>query len=157
MNLGDSPAMQLRCCHHRLLRGWMIASCALWPLLARACLADPPEALPAPPPVLRLTEAVSFALQNNPELAAFRQQRGVASAAVVIANTYPFNPTWTNKLFADGGPISAGITNRVATEQRNPSLLERAAHSLKGSVGDMAAPQAFGAARSLEQMAREGT
>ena len=43
-----------------------------------------------------------------------------------------------------------------AAEQRNPSLLERAAHSLKGSVGDMAAPQAFAAARTLEQNAREG-
>jgi PAS domain S-box-containing protein len=43
-----------------------------------------------------------------------------------------------------------------AAEQRNPSLLERAAHSLKGSVGDMAAPQAFAAACTLEQNAREG-
>ena len=39
----------------------------------------------------------------------------------------------------------------------DPRALERAAHSLKGSVGDMAAPEAFEAARSLEQMAREGT
>ena len=46
---------------------------------------------------------------------------------------------------------------RHATEQRNASLLERAAHTLKGSVGDMAAPQAFDAARTLEQMAREGS
>jgi PAS domain S-box-containing protein len=46
---------------------------------------------------------------------------------------------------------------RQAAEQRNASLLERAAHSLKGSVGDIAAPQAFDAARTLEQMAREGT
>jgi CheY-like chemotaxis protein len=45
---------------------------------------------------------------------------------------------------------------RQATEQRNASLLERAAHALKGSVGDIAAPQAFDAARILEQLAREG-
>ena len=45
---------------------------------------------------------------------------------------------------------------RQAAEQRNASLLERAAHALKGSVGDIAAPQAFDAARTLEQMAREG-
>jgi CheY-like chemotaxis protein len=45
---------------------------------------------------------------------------------------------------------------RQAAEQRNASLLERAAHKLLGSVGDMAAPQAFDAARTLEQMAREG-
>jgi two-component system sensor histidine kinase/response regulator len=43
-----------------------------------------------------------------------------------------------------------------AAAQRNASLLERAAHALKGSVGDLAAPQAFDAARVLEQMAREG-
>jgi CheY-like chemotaxis protein len=43
-----------------------------------------------------------------------------------------------------------------AAEERNASLLERAAHTLKGSVGDMAAPEAFEAARALEQLAREG-
>jgi HPt (histidine-containing phosphotransfer) domain-containing protein len=42
-----------------------------------------------------------------------------------------------------------------AAEQRNASRLVRAVHSLKGSVGDLAAPQAFEAARDLEQMARE--
>jgi len=45
---------------------------------------------------------------------------------------------------------------RQATEQRNASLLERAAHTLKGSVGDIAAPQAFDAACTLEMIAREG-
>ncbi len=45
---------------------------------------------------------------------------------------------------------------RQAAKQRDASLLERAAHSLKGSVGDIAAPQAFDAARTLEMMAREG-
>ena len=39
----------------------------------------------------------------------------------------------------------------------DPRALERAAHSLKGCVGDMAAPEAFEAARSLEQMAQKGT
>jgi PAS domain S-box-containing protein len=45
---------------------------------------------------------------------------------------------------------------RQAAEQSNASMLERAAHALKGSVGDIAAPQAFDAARTLEIMAREG-
>ena len=45
---------------------------------------------------------------------------------------------------------------RQAVGQRSASLLERAAHSLKGSIGDIAAPQAFDAARTLEEMAREG-
>jgi len=35
--------------------------------------------------------------------------------------------------------------------------LERAAHSLKGTASDMAAPEAFEASRALEQIAREGT
>lgn len=65
---------------------------------------------------LPLDAAVRWALQNNPELAAIRQQHGLAEAAVVIAHTYPFNPTWTNKLFAVSGP--PGVTNRVAMEQR---------------------------------------
>jgi HPt (histidine-containing phosphotransfer) domain-containing protein len=43
-----------------------------------------------------------------------------------------------------------------AAEQRDPSALQRAAHALKGSVGDMAAPQAFDAARDLEKKARDG-
>ena len=45
---------------------------------------------------------------------------------------------------------------RRATEQGNASMLERAAHALKGSLGDIAASQAFEAARALEMMAREG-
>ena len=45
---------------------------------------------------------------------------------------------------------------RQAAEQRNAPLLERAAHTLKGSVGDIAASQAFDAARTLELMGREG-
>jgi cobalt-zinc-cadmium efflux system outer membrane protein len=61
---------------------------------------------------------VGWALQHNPSLAAVRQQHGIAAAGVVIARTYPFNPVWTNKLFGDNGPESAGVTNRVAMEQR---------------------------------------
>ena len=45
---------------------------------------------------------------------------------------------------------------RKASALRNPALLERAAHSLKGSVGDVAAPQAWESARVLEEMARGG-
>lgn len=43
---------------------------------------------------------------------------------------------------------------RAAAEQRDVPLLERAAHRLKGCVGDISAPQAFDAARSLERKAR---
>jgi PAS domain S-box-containing protein len=45
---------------------------------------------------------------------------------------------------------------RQAADQHNALLLERAAHALKGSVGDIAATQAFDAAGTLEQKAREG-
>jgi cobalt-zinc-cadmium efflux system outer membrane protein len=76
------------------------------------CQAPQPPSLP-----MNLVQAVSFALQNNPELAAIRQQRGIAEAAVVIARTYPYNPVFENRVQANNGPISAGITNRVALEQ----------------------------------------
>src|SRR5262249_2590172 len=56
--------------------------------------------------------------------AALRQQHGVAAGAAVVAQTYPFNPSWTNKLFAANGPESAGITNRVTMEQRVDLALE---------------------------------
>jgi cobalt-zinc-cadmium efflux system outer membrane protein len=70
------------------------------------------------PDVFTRAAAIDWGLRNNPELAALRQQHGIASAAVIIAKTYPFNPVWTNKLFAVNGPESAGITNRLAMEQR---------------------------------------
>jgi cobalt-zinc-cadmium efflux system outer membrane protein len=72
--------------------------------------------------VLNLPDAVAWALQNNPGLAAVRQQHGIAAAGVVIARTYPFNPVWVNKPFAVGGP--PGITNRLAMEQRVTMDLE---------------------------------
>jgi PAS domain S-box-containing protein len=50
--------------------------------------------------------------------------------------------------------LLAGV--RQAAEQRDAYRLERAAHALKGSAGDIAAMEAFAAARTLEQLAREG-
>jgi CheY-like chemotaxis protein/HPt (histidine-containing phosphotransfer) domain-containing protein len=44
---------------------------------------------------------------------------------------------------------------RQAAGQHDASALARAAHTLKGSVGDVSAPQAFDAARTLEEMARK--
>src|SRR4029077_4753151 len=55
------------------------------------------------PPVLTRQEAVRWALQHNPELAAIRQQRGIAAAAVVIAETYPFNPAWEGIVEGNSG------------------------------------------------------
>jgi two-component system, sensor histidine kinase and response regulator len=45
---------------------------------------------------------------------------------------------------------------RAALEQRDAPALERAAHSLKGSVGNFCAPSAAEAARRLESLSREG-
>jgi cobalt-zinc-cadmium efflux system outer membrane protein len=67
---------------------------------------------------LTLADAVAWALENNPELAAIRQQRGIAAAAVVIADTYPFNPILESKIRATTGPAEAGITNPVSNEHK---------------------------------------
>jgi outer membrane protein TolC len=70
------------------------------------------------PVVLSLDAAVAYALQYNPELVALRQQHGIAAAAVVIADTYPFNPIWEAKVRDASGPASAGITNVVSNEHK---------------------------------------
>ena len=61
-------------------------------------------------------EAVQQALQNNPALKSFRQQSGYGAAAVVMANTYPFNPVFTSIISANSGPPAAAITNPIFTE-----------------------------------------
>jgi cobalt-zinc-cadmium efflux system outer membrane protein len=78
----------------------------------------PALVLPPPRPRLTLAEAVRWALERNPELAAFRQQRGIAAAAVIIAKTYPYNPVYEAKFSSANGPTEAGITNRLVQEQR---------------------------------------
>jgi outer membrane protein TolC len=88
-------------------------------LLISTTLAVPPDPAPQPlPPDLSLEEAVLWALQNNPELAATRQRHGIAAAGVVIARTYPFNPLLEQRVQGNNGPVSAGITNRVADETK---------------------------------------
>lgn len=75
-----------------------------------------PEAESRPRP-LSLAAAVCLALERNPELAVLRQEHGIAAAQVVIAETYPFNPAWENRVQKASGPASAGITNQVPLEQ----------------------------------------
>lgn len=78
------------------------------------------EKAPMPAPVrtvMTLEAAVWWALEHNPEIQAARQQRGIAAAGVVIARQCPFNPVLENKIRHAGGPISAAITSRVASEQ----------------------------------------
>jgi outer membrane protein TolC len=84
--------------------------------LAVAVRAD--DAQPAaPPPTLSLEGAVDWALRYNPEIAAIRQQHGIAAADIVIARTYPFNPVAENRVQQASGPFSATITNNVPFEQ----------------------------------------
>ncbi|HEV3118591.1 MAG TPA: hypothetical protein VGY58_16185, partial [Gemmataceae bacterium] len=90
---------------------YMLVGTALY---CRAQPAPIPAAVETLPRVLTRGEAVRWALQYNPELAAIRQQRGIAAAAVVIAETYPFNPVWEGIVEGNSGPSSAGITNLVA-------------------------------------------
>jgi outer membrane protein TolC len=66
---------------------------------------------------LTAATAVRWALERNPTLATVRQQHGIAAAGVVIARTYPFNPTVESRVQQAGGPESAGITNRVPVEE----------------------------------------
>jgi outer membrane protein TolC len=89
--------------------------CGLLTLCAVA-RAQAPDPIPAPRPVLSLEEAVRYALENNPALAAQRQQHGIAAARVVIADTYPFNPVLENRVQGAEGPRAAGITNRTPLE-----------------------------------------
>src|SRR5262249_47476102 len=108
--------------NHRLVRR-TIVGCIWW--LAIACLtcktagaAEPPASAEPLTPVWSRAAAVRWALQNNPEIAAIRQQHGIAAAGVIIAQTYPFNPVWEVKIRAANGPESAGIGNRVSNEHK---------------------------------------
>jgi outer membrane protein TolC len=102
----------------RMRLAWLLGGCfgllsLLNLALAQSPCADSPPSLPQP---LTLVRAVSFALQNNPELMAIRQQHGIAAAGVVIARTYPFNPVLENRVQGAAAPASAGITNQVPLE-----------------------------------------
>jgi outer membrane protein TolC len=68
------------------------------------------------PTTLSMQSAVQFALENNPTLAAQRRQYGIAAAKVVIAETYPFNPTLELRVQRASGPEAAGVTNNVPME-----------------------------------------
>src|SRR5439155_26049987 len=95
----------------RAIHGCLSAVFSLGPLTATA------HAEPVPA-ILTREAAMRWALHNNPELAVLRQQHGISAAAVIIAETYPFNPVWEAKVRAVSGPESAGITNRVSNEHK---------------------------------------
>jgi cobalt-zinc-cadmium efflux system outer membrane protein len=90
----------------------------LWPMLAvvAACqvrAAPPSEPLPA---VLTRDAVVRYALEHNPQLAVVRQARNQASAGVVLARIFPYNPTYQSIELGVNGPAAAGVTNHVFTE-----------------------------------------
>jgi cobalt-zinc-cadmium efflux system outer membrane protein len=78
----------------------------------------PPVQLKVAVPAVSREEAVRWALENNPEIATIRQQRGIAAGAVVVARTYPFNPVLSSRAEAASGPADAGITNRVLNQHK---------------------------------------
>ncbi len=109
---------------HARTAGWRIGLATLIALSGSAQGQTPPGAPTSLPPVqpamqagLTIERAVALALERNPDLAVVRTQRGVASASVVIARTYPFNPVWQSYYFGTGGPTSAGITSRFAFQE----------------------------------------
>jgi cobalt-zinc-cadmium efflux system outer membrane protein len=95
--------------------GWLVPGLAFLAavLAAASGRAEPVLAAETKPPPLTLEAAIAWALSNNPELAAQRQQAGIAAAGVVIARTYPYNPVYTAKVLGITGPPDAGITNWV--------------------------------------------
>ena len=93
------------------------ASPQLAPPVAPAQAPAPLPALPAPAaevvpvvvPALTRDEAVRLALEVNPEIAALRQQHGIAAANIVIARTYPFNPLFESRVRYGNGPVDATV------------------------------------------------
>jgi cobalt-zinc-cadmium efflux system outer membrane protein len=106
---------------------WLLGPAAV--VLAGLCAVPALPAPPPPPPVMPVVQvrpavedtpgpmspdaAIRWALEHNPEIAALRQQRGIAAAGVVIARTYPFNPLWDATVNGAMGRESAGISNSV--------------------------------------------
>jgi outer membrane protein TolC len=94
------------------LFGWIAAI-----LCCPHCMAEPvlDPVAETPPAILSLDAAVVWGLQHNPDLAVLRQQHGIAAAAVVIADTFPYNPTYYNRqLYAHG---SVGDVTQQAPTQ----------------------------------------
>lgn len=81
-------------------------------VLASATL---PDSLPQPRVMavdqLTLDATIQYALTRNPQLAAIREQHGIAAAGVVIAKTYPFNPIYQANLLHAKGPDQAVVEN----------------------------------------------
>src|SRR5262245_34469163 len=102
------------------LRPLLLSVAAAGAMAAAPDGADPPADVAAPP-VLPLEGAVQYALANNPQLKFARTQRGLASAGVVLARIYPYNPVYNGVVL---GVIGPDVTNRVFNEHYVTMQLE---------------------------------
>jgi outer membrane protein TolC len=68
------------------------------------------------PPGVTLDTAVRWALVNNPDLIALRQQHGIAAGMVITAQTYPYNPILEGRFQGVTGPPDAGIPAHIKQE-----------------------------------------
>ena len=68
-------------------------------------------ASPSGPQTITPDGAVRVALENNPSLQAFREQRGFAQGGMVIARTYQYNPVAQLNF---SGATGDGVTNSLA-------------------------------------------
>ena len=83
---------------------WFAAAAWAWSdHPGRSCRADEPSL------TVDVRQAYRYALANNPELATARQQRHIASAGLLQAQTYPFNPYLSVSPRAAIGTIDTGV------------------------------------------------
>jgi outer membrane protein TolC len=124
------------------MRCWLISSMCCVTLAAGTAYGQTPSSpgvVTQARASLSVADAIGWALQHNPEIAALRQQHGIAAAGVVIARTYPYNPTWQAVMLSANGPQSAGITNRVFNQHLVMMQVEvRGQGRLRGQVASAA-------------------
>jgi cobalt-zinc-cadmium efflux system outer membrane protein len=117
--------------------GWAIV-----PLLvagARAVAADPA------PPVMPIDAAIRVGLEQNPALVFARQQRGLASAGVVLSRVYPYNPQTALLL---RGVTGEGVTNHFSNQATIQLDIE-----VRGQRWDRRAAAAAGVTRTEWEIA----
>ncbi len=101
--------MKLFTIRHKFLGAWVLALSLMG---VSAAIAQPTVHLSVlPVRQLTIEETIRYALQQNPQLAALRQQYGIAAAGVVIARTSPFNPVYQGTIRSAKGADPGAVTN----------------------------------------------
>lgn len=85
-----------------------------------------PVPLPISSRAITIDEALSIALAQNPDLAVNRQDIAIAAAQRVVANTYPFNPTFEAQIQAAD---NSGLAQHI---RQSYSLLQEIERGGKG-------------------------